>query len=346
MKNSLTHTHTHTHNCDFCSRTGCCVFQRGFPANPSQESLSLSISGSGSLHSWNLETTEEQSDVTEDSDWLCRDTSVPEEEGTENLGEQESGPTGAGEKQEEATSEQSEQEVNAVLNGNQEAEIDNRNIFEEVKAEEESKNDGQDKTVSLAEDPESQMDRELKEKREDEQNESGGVVEGKETEEGGNEVPKGVTREDEGGEEKGEEVTGCLNKLTTLNPQHPNATEEQQGQEDKSDIVEPPAAQEKRREAVQREEWELRQTPPPPKVQSAVVRFQSQGHSQGLQLKSRAKELAEPGTPCNTFRIRVDPKSQLLCDTNMSEENNRSGGHEEHDLPPIKVSELKKRFEA
>uniref|UniRef100_A0A3Q2P857 DENN domain containing 1C n=1 Tax=Fundulus heteroclitus TaxID=8078 RepID=A0A3Q2P857_FUNHE len=28
------------------------------PANPSQESLSLSISGSGSLHSWNLETTE------------------------------------------------------------------------------------------------------------------------------------------------------------------------------------------------------------------------------------------------------------------------------------------------
>uniref|UniRef100_A0A3B5M581 DENN domain containing 1C n=1 Tax=Xiphophorus couchianus TaxID=32473 RepID=A0A3B5M581_9TELE len=30
--------------------------------NPSQESLSLSISGSGSLHSWNLETTEELSD--------------------------------------------------------------------------------------------------------------------------------------------------------------------------------------------------------------------------------------------------------------------------------------------
>ncbi|KAK5866272.1 hypothetical protein PBY51_020478 [Eleginops maclovinus] len=56
----------------------------GFPANPSQESLSLSISGSGSLHSWNLETTEERSDLTEDSDWLGLDTSVPDEDGTES----------------------------------------------------------------------------------------------------------------------------------------------------------------------------------------------------------------------------------------------------------------------
>ncbi|XP_030289317.1 DENN domain-containing protein 1B isoform X2 [Sparus aurata] len=325
------------------------IMKRGFPANPSQESLSLSISGSGSLHSWNLETTEEQSDVTEDSDWLCQDTSVQEEEGAENLGEQESGPTEVREKQVEVTSEQSEQEVNAVLNGNQEEEIDDRSIFEEVKAEEESKKDGQDKIVSLGEDPERQVDGELKEKREDEQNESAGVVEGKETEEGKNEMTKGVTREDEGGEkqeEKGEEVTGCSNKLTTLNPQQPNTAEEQQGREDKSDIVEPPAAQEKRREAVQIEERELRQTPPPPKVLSAVARFQSQGHSQGLQLKSRAKEATEPGTPFNTCRSRVDPQSQPLCDTNMSEENNRSGGHEEDDLPPVKVSELKKRFEA
>lgn len=287
--------------------------------------------------------------MTEDSDWLCQDTSVQEEEGTENLGEQESGPTEVREKQVEVTSEQSEQEVNAVLNGNQEEEIDDRNIFEEVKVEEESKKDGQDKTVSLGEDPERQVDRELKEKREDEQNESAGVVGGKETEEGKNEMPKGATRKDEGGEkqeEKVEEVTGCSNKLTTLNPQHPNTAEEQQGREDKSDIVEPPAAQEKRREAVQREERELRQTPSPPKVLSAVARFQSQGHSQGLQLKSRAKEAAEPGTPFNTFQSRVDPQSQPLCDTNTSEENNRSGGHEEDDLPPVKVSELKKRFEA
>ncbi|XP_073327949.1 DENN domain-containing protein 1B isoform X2 [Pagrus major] len=315
------------------------ITKRGFPANPSQESLSLSISGSGSLHSWNLETTEELSDVTEDSDWLCLDTSVPEE-GKENLGEQQSGLREVREKREE---------VNAVLNGNQEEEIDNRNIFKEVKAEEESQKEGQDKTVSLGEDPEKQVDEVLEEKREDLQNESVGVVEGKETEEGNDEMLKGVTKEDEGGEnqeEKDEEVTGCLNKLTKLNPQHPNAAEEQQGQEDKSVIVEPPAAQEKRREAVQKEEREIRQTPSPPKVLSAAARFKSQGHSQGFQVKSRAKELAEPGTPCNMFRSRADPQTQPLRDTNVSEENNRSGGHEEDDLPLIKVSELKKRFEA
>lgn len=56
----------------------CAPSQRGRPANPSQESLSLS----GSLHSWNLETTEELSDLEEDSDQLCvtgLDDSVVEE---------------------------------------------------------------------------------------------------------------------------------------------------------------------------------------------------------------------------------------------------------------------------
>ncbi|XP_076003803.1 DENN domain-containing protein 1B isoform X2 [Genypterus blacodes] len=59
------------------------ITKRG-PANPSQESLSLSISGSGSLHSWNLETTEEASDLGEERDWPCLDVSVPKEEGSEN----------------------------------------------------------------------------------------------------------------------------------------------------------------------------------------------------------------------------------------------------------------------
>ncbi|XP_054635005.1 DENN domain-containing protein 1B isoform X2 [Dunckerocampus dactyliophorus] len=36
------------------------------PANPSEESLSLSISGSGSLHSWNPESTEEATPLTDD----------------------------------------------------------------------------------------------------------------------------------------------------------------------------------------------------------------------------------------------------------------------------------------
>lgn len=75
-KTTATHTHTHTQS-DMLHST-CGPSQRGFPANPSQESLSLS----GSLHSWNLETTEELSDLEEDSDQLCvsgLDDSVVEE---------------------------------------------------------------------------------------------------------------------------------------------------------------------------------------------------------------------------------------------------------------------------
>ncbi|KAE8300827.1 DENN domain-containing protein 1B [Larimichthys crocea] len=190
------------------------ITKHGFPANPSQESLSLSISGSGSLHSWNLETTEELSDLTEDSDWLCLDTSVPEEEVTESplaaceMGEQESMQREVKQKQEE---------VNVTVNGNQEAEIDNRNDFKKVKAEEGRKTDGQEKRMSLGEDPmketaEKREDEELKEKREEEQS-----VEGQETEGGINEMLKGVTREEEQREdqkEKDREVTVSLNKLT------------------------------------------------------------------------------------------------------------------------------------
>ncbi|KAG8015204.1 DENN domain-containing protein 1C, partial [Nibea albiflora] len=204
----------------------------GFPGNPSQESLSLSISGSGSLHSWNLETTEELSDLTEDSDWLCLDTSVPEEEATESpltaceMGEQESMQREVKQKQED---------VNVTINGNQEEEIDNRSDFKKVKTEEERKTDGQEKTMSLGEDPmketaEEREDEELKEKREEEQI---AEVEGQETEEGINEMLRGVTKEEEQREdqnEKDREVTGSLNKLTELNL-HPKTVKEQQEQD-------------------------------------------------------------------------------------------------------------------
>ncbi|KAF3844090.1 hypothetical protein F7725_016138 [Dissostichus mawsoni] len=107
-----------------------------------QESLSLSISGSGSLHSWNVETMEEQSDLTEDSDWLCLDTSVPEEDRTESplavcdIGQQKGG---------------EQEEVKVAINGNKEEEIDGGGNFKEVKLEEETKEVGQEKRVSLGE---------------------------------------------------------------------------------------------------------------------------------------------------------------------------------------------------
>ncbi|KAM9362692.1 DENN domain-containing protein 1B [Symphorus nematophorus] len=332
------------------------ITKHGFPANPSQESLSLSISGSGSLHSWNLETTEELSDLAEDPDWLCQDTSVPEQERTESLlaacelGEQESGPREVREKQEE---------VKVAINGNHEEETDNRNNSKEVEAGEGRKIDGQEERVSLGEDTvketaEKREDEGLNEKREDEQNQSMEIVEGKEMEKRTNDMQEGVTREEEGRENQedtGKEDTGSLNKLTRVNSHHPSTVEEQQGQEDNlkptaspgpqalNVVSKPPAGQEKRsEEAVKKEEWQMGQTPSPPKVLSAVARFQTQG----FQVKSRA----EPGRPCNMFRSRENAQTHPPGDSNTSEENNSLEGCSEEDLPSIKVSELKKRFEA
>ncbi|XP_070683938.1 DENN domain-containing protein 1B isoform X2 [Pempheris klunzingeri] len=320
------------------------ITKRGFPANPSQESLSLSISGSGSLHSWNLETTEELSDLTEDSDWLCLDTSAPEKEGTESrlavceTGEQEY-------RQREVS--ETQEEVKVAINGNKEETEDNNN-FKEVKLEEERKKDGQETRDSLGEDPvketaEKQEDEGLKEKTEDEQNQTEEVVEGQETET--HEMQRGVTREEgkEKQEEEGQEVTGSLHKLIKLNPHHPNTEEQQQGQKDNLKPTapaapqsllsdpEPPAGQEKRKEEAVK------------KVLSAVARFQSR--SQGYQVKPRTTELAEPGGPCDVFQSRDNAQTQLPCDSNISDDN-CSERNEEESPSPIKVSELKKRFEA
>nr|XP_046263111.1 DENN domain-containing protein 1B isoform X2 [Scatophagus argus] len=327
------------------------ITKRGFPANPSQESLSLSISGSGSLHSWNLETTEELSDQTEDSDWLCLDTSVPEEEGTGSplavceMREQEGGLREIRDMQEE---------VKVKINGNQEEETDERNNFMKVKTEEDREKDGQEMRVSLTEDPvkepmEKQEKEELKEKRAE-------IFEGPEMEKGTSEMLKGDTRENEGreGQEgKDKEVKGSTNKLTQLTTSKDNSVEEQQGQVDNLKPTTspgpqnptPPGGHENRSEAaVKKDTQEVRQTLP--KVLSAVARFQSQTYSQGVQVKSRAKELAETESPCTMFQSREKTQAHPPCESNISEENSHLERHGEEDLPSIKVSELKKRFEA
>lgn len=335
------------------SNTGC-VFQR-FPANPSQESLSLSISGSGSLHSWNLETTEELSDLTEDCLYL--DTSVPEEEGTESLvavcemGEQERGQREHREKQEE---------VKVEVNGNQAEEIDDTNNFKEVRLEEERKKEDQDKRKSLVENPveeiaETQEER-LKEMRENEINQNKEVAEGEDLQT--NENQKVVARaEEEKENQEDKEVTTYVNELIKLTPPHLNIVEEQHRQEDTlnpettaspgpqslSAESEPPA-EIRSEEAVKTVDGDMRQTPP--KVRSAVARFQSQASSQGFQVKSRTKGLVEPGRPCNTLWVRENAQTHSTCDSNIPEENNCSEAQEEEDRPLIKVSELKKRFEA
>ncbi|XP_047435130.1 DENN domain-containing protein 1B isoform X2 [Mugil cephalus] len=326
------------------------------------ESLSLSISGSGSLHSWNLETTEELSDLTEDSDWLSLDTSLPEEDGTEcqlttcEMGEQESGQMEGRAKQEQ---------VHVALNGNQEE--GDRNKFQEVKLAAERKTNDQEKRVSFGENPvnevEKQEDERLKEKGEDQKNQSEDLSEEPETEQGTkyDEVQPSVTTEDrnETQEDKGKEAGGSLNKLIILNPPHLNSVEEQQGQEEivtpgttvtpgpqsfAADPKPPDSKETKSEKATGKEQQELRQTRSTPKVMSAVARFQSEGSSHSFQIKSRITSLSEPGRPGNVLRSREN--AQMTSDSDLSETNCPEATKEEEDRPLIKVSELKKRFEA
>ncbi|KAM7393943.1 hypothetical protein PAMP_020776 [Pampus punctatissimus] len=317
------------------------------PANPSQESLSLSISGSSSLHSWNVETTEEVTDLTEDSHRSCLDISVPEEEGSESLlvvcemGEQER-------EQEEA---REKQEVKVAINGKQE-EIDDGNNSKEVKLQEETKKEDLVKRVNYVEDPvietvEQREDEGLKEKKENQ------VVEGHETEKGTNEMQRDVKREEEGKEkleEQSKEVTESLNKLLKPNPQcdHHSDTVEEPGQEETpnlktdaspgprslaADLTPPAGQQNSGEEVVKKDECEVRQTSSL-KVISAITRFQCQGPSQSFQ------------RPCNVFRSRENKQTHSSSDSNTPS-NSHSEEHEEKDTPPIiKVSELKKKFEA
>ncbi|KAL6110378.1 dennd1c [Pungitius sinensis] len=307
-----------------------------FPPNPSQESLS----GSGSLHSWNLETTEELSDLTEDSDWLGLDTSAPEQEGTDSLL--------VVCDQEFRDREFREEEVKVAINGNQEEEIDNRKNFEEVSLDKETKEEGIGTRVSVGEDPvteiaEEQEDKRLRGNKEDEQNPKEEVAEGQEMKE------SEIQMKEEGKDKQEERIKNVtLDKLIIPNPHQTNAMEDNLNPTSPSGLrPESPAAQENSsEEAVKKEEQETRQSPSTPKVLPAAARFQFQAHSRGFQLKSRTEELCEPGRPHNKLQSKDTAQTLPSCDSNISEAKKRSEGNEDEDLPLIKVSELKKRFEA
>lgn len=163
----------------------------------------------------------------------------------------------------------------------------------------------------------------LKEKSEDEGNQSRNVLEGHASEES-------MTAAEEGNrnlEERTKDMTDYSNKPIESNPQddpHPNTVEEKQ-------------------EVGQG----VRVTPSLPKVLSAVKCFQSQMSSQGFHVQSRTKGLSEWETPRVITQSTENVQSHSSCDSNTQPEaNSRSKAHEEGDPPPVKVSELKKRFEA
>ncbi|CAB1425367.1 unnamed protein product [Pleuronectes platessa] len=329
--------------------------------NPSQESLCLSISGSGSLHSWNLDTTEELSDVTGDSDWPYLDIRVPEDEESERwlLARCEKGENNRqredGEKQEE---------VKVVINGKPGGEKENTNTFKEVEFEEKRKKEGEEMRESLGEEPakDKREDEGLTEKREDERNQSDEVTEGhRETDQIQTDVA--IEEKNENQDDKEKEVKGSLNTLIKLNPHDRNTVEEQQGQQERANPEstassgpqslaadpQPPAGQEKScEEAVNKSERELRQLPSTPRVLSAVERFQCHGSSRSLLVTSSTKGSAEPGRPGNVLWSKENTQTHdvLPRHSSPSEENDCPEVHKEEDSPLIKVSELKKRFEA
>ncbi|KAM6940227.1 LOW QUALITY PROTEIN: DENN domain-containing protein 1B [Xenentodon cancila] len=307
------------------------ITKRG-PENPSQESLFTSISGSGSLHSWNLETTEVLSDLTEDS--VPLDTSLPEEEGTD--GPEVACETEDQERQQEEDIE-NQKETNVAINGKQEEE-DIKQSINDVKLEEEKKKEDQESNVVLDEDPSKQIcetreDEKLRDKSGDDECECEDVAAGQDTEGKTSEMEDNVRR-GEGIKIQDEKKETAFNTFIKLNPHHPNSIEEQQAQGETTAVPGPqaPAAapkcpadkNDKSEKAAQNKEQEIRQAFSPPKVQSAAARFQ----------------------PRPMPKLLVESVLLHNNNTHVSDINKSSDAPEEQDCSPVKVSELKKRFEA
>lgn len=230
------------------------------------------------------------------------------------------------------------QEETKITNQEEEG-LDDRNNVKEVEAEKEvGQDDIHEDGVSLGEEPvedpavlRGEREEELKDDDEerDEDKEREGTDKG---------TDEGEEQQEEDQEKSKEEASDSLNKATKLE-ETPGPEGNLQPAASLSAIRGAEPLADNQDEAVKTEGKDATKTSSPPKVLSAVARFQSQAHSQGLPLKTRAKELAGS----NVFWSRE--KAQL-SDSNKADSDVRSEERDEEVLPVIKVSELKKRFEA
>lgn len=268
--------------------------------------------------------------MTEDSDCLCLDTSLPEEEGADNL------PVACEMMEGQTEDREKQKETNAAINRKQvEEETHNRNNFQEVKLEEKrQKAPGEDGVNGTTDAKENEG---FKEKKKDDHGwREEEVEEGQER--GINKIQESVTKE-EGNVINEKKSTGngpkelldiCI-KLNSVEEQTEVPPETQIHAEDHK----PADGQEKTRGIPPKNENQVVQTAfSPPNVTSAAARFRSQASTQGFQITSVPKVSAE-----SVFRCRA--KTQTDSDSNENTET-----PEEEELPPLKVSELKKRFEA
>lgn len=280
------------------------------------------MSGSGSLHSWNLEAPEEESV----SDWLHLEKSVQEEE---DRGKSRSASLEKQEQESEQLEEPKLELVKETMEGNREEEKieESNNSEEEGKVEEErNKNESCEMRVSSEEEGNKpQVEEELIGNNEDKENQI--MEENRSTE-----TMKDLQEEPQQRENQEEEKA-----KTEVGPPHQNAAEEQQ--EQKADLQSANSQSHANEVPPQKlpEEAERRPSSPAPKVLSAVARFQSQLQSRGCQDNAGTREPAE-----NQTSERLQSRDKVQTPAN----NSKKSSDEEEELPLIKVSELKKRFEA
>lgn len=237
--------------------------------------------------------------------------------------------------------EEKQEEAKVAIDGD--GAEDSRNC-KEGETEEEKDRVSHEKRVGPGEDSDEREEEESKEEKEVEENQLAEEPEGQEPDRT-DEMLKDLKEEQQGGKDQEDSKTTDSLKVIELTSPRPSTGEEQPRQEDPTAgasrsltaDTEPPAGRECRHEEA-KDLQEKRQTPPP-KVLSAVARFQSQALRPGFQVKTRAKELAETRRPDERFWYRENVQTL----SNTSEENQRS---EEEEPSLIKVSELKKRFEA
>lgn len=234
--------------------------------NPSQESLC--VSGSGSLHSWHQDTTEDLSDLMEDWSQLSLDkTEKRESKETLMICENEQQNIL---QQDEATSDLNDRQVKESL-------------FQETAADGEIVHNTKSENPHLAEKDRTDCKDELRETPEDQTIET----------------LQDLIRNQECGETDHNPSPVSSHQIVPVTPT-----------------------------PVEPEPRSTRSTPPPPKVLSAAARFPSHTTIQGPDLKSRLKTLAEVGGSLS------------------SRESQPEQTPEEKEVSPVKVSELKKRFEA
>ncbi|TWW58673.1 DENN domain-containing protein 1C [Takifugu flavidus] len=287
------------------------ITKYGFPSNPSQESLTLSMSGSGSLHSWNLETPEEKSA----SDWSHLEESVREEDAAES-------PAASPEKQGQKCGQMEEtkqESVKEVIDGNQEEEeIEDSNNGEEEGKGEEERRASDEIGVSSGED--------------------GNKPEVEELKENGKEKENQITEEDsscemmkeaqEAPQQRGEREE---KEKTEVSPPHQNTAKQRQEQDAGLETADLQSRVTDEPPQKVSDEAEKRPPLPAPKVLSAVARLQSQADSQAKEAaENRTSELLQSREKVQTPANKLKQKSS----------------EEEEEPPLIKVSELKKRFEA